>query len=132
MAVVITCSSFCLDRSAAPARVAMTMIVFLANTNFLVAQLGQLPRLGNDVWLLRFLTMSTYFSFYGVLEYCLGWYENQDSLFEFCHVSATITFSFGVGIPGIVWESKQPQWIEDISQTSQRRFLRRDIAWQLG
>ena len=47
------------------------MIGFLANTNFLSAQLGQLPRLGNDVWLLQFVTLCTWFNFYGVMEYCL-------------------------------------------------------------
>ncbi|CAB9524423.1 acid receptor subunit [Seminavis robusta] len=69
MFVVIGWISFFLNRSAAPARVAMSMIGFLANTNFLAAQLGQLPRLGNDVWLLTFLSISAWFSFYAIVEY---------------------------------------------------------------
>ena len=48
----------------APDRVAMSIIGFVANTNFLAAQLNQLPRLGNEVLLLRFLYLSTIFSFY--------------------------------------------------------------------
>ncbi|MEM9922315.1 MAG: PAS domain S-box protein [Cyanobacteria bacterium P01_D01_bin.50] len=66
-----------------------------------------------------------------VLDYCLGWYGNQNGLDEFCRYSETITFSKGLGIPGIVWESKQAQWLEDISQT-QTRFIRKEIALKLG
>lgn len=71
MFVIIGWASFFISRSAAPARVAMSMICFLTNTNFLSGQLGQLPRLGNSAWLLKFLATSTYFTFYAVLEYCL-------------------------------------------------------------
>ncbi len=67
-----------------------------------------------------------------VLKYCLGWYENQNGLDEFCRYSENITFSKGLGLPGIVWESKQPQWIEDISQISQRKFIRKEIALKVG
>jgi len=69
MFVTIGWFSFFISRGAAPARVAMSIIGFLANTNFLAAQLSQLPRLGNEVLLLRFLYLSTIFSFYSVLEY---------------------------------------------------------------
>lgn len=71
MFVIIGWASFFISRSAAPARVAMSMICFLTNTNFLSGQLGQLPRLGNEAWLLKFLAASTYFTFYAVLEYCV-------------------------------------------------------------
>ncbi len=67
-----------------------------------------------------------------VLEYCRCWYGNQNGLDEFCRYTETITFSKGMGIPGVVWESKQPQWIEDISQVSQTRFIRKEIALKLG
>ena len=66
-----------------------------------------------------------------VLDYCLGWYGNQNGLDEFCRYSETITFSKGLGVPGIVWESKQPQWLEDISQI-QTRFIRKEIALKVG
>ena len=71
MFVAIGWYSFFLDRAAAPARVAMSMIGFLANSNFLAAQLGQLPRLGNDVFLLKFLYLSSWFSFYSIIEYVI-------------------------------------------------------------
>jgi len=71
MFVLIGWLSFFIGRAAAPARVAMSMIGFLANMNFLSAQLGQLPKLGNEVWLLKFLYVSSFFSFYAILEYVL-------------------------------------------------------------
>jgi len=71
MFVIIGWASFFISRAAAPARVAMSMICFLTNTNFLSVQLSQLPRLGNEAWLLKFLATSTYFTFYAVLEYCV-------------------------------------------------------------
>ncbi len=67
-----------------------------------------------------------------VLEYCLGWYGTQDNLDDFCRYSETISFSKGLGIPGVVWESKQPQWIEDISQCSQTQFVRQEEAIGAG
>ncbi|MEM1393235.1 MAG: PAS domain S-box protein [Cyanobacteria bacterium P01_H01_bin.150] len=66
------------------------------------------------------------------LEFCLGWYGNQNSLDKFCRYSETITFSKGVGLPGIVWESKQPYWIEDIAQISHTKCIRKDIALKVG
>ena len=66
------------------------------------------------------------------LEYCLGWYDNQENLDKFCNYSETITFSKGIGLPGIVWESKQPYWIENIAQISQTNFLRKDTALKTG
>lgn len=71
MFVMIGWFSFFIDRRAAPARVAMSMIGFLANANFLASQLGQLPRLGNGVWLLDFLSVSQWFTFYSIFEYVI-------------------------------------------------------------
>jgi hypothetical protein len=67
--VFIGWASFFISREAAPARVTMSMICFLANANYLSAQLANLPRLGNDIWLLRFMTISQLFTFYAVIEY---------------------------------------------------------------
>jgi hypothetical protein len=71
MFVTIGWGSFFISRTQAPARVAMSIIGFLANTNFIASQLGQLPRLGTEVWLLKFLLLSTIFSFYSVIEYVI-------------------------------------------------------------
>jgi PAS domain S-box-containing protein len=67
-----------------------------------------------------------------VLEYCQGWYGDRKNLNQFCHYSQTISFSKRMGLPGIVWESKQPYWIEDISRISQTKFIRRDTALKAG
>ncbi|MEA5595094.1 PAS domain S-box protein [Rivularia sp. UHCC 0363] len=67
-----------------------------------------------------------------VLEYCRGWYSNQNSLDEVCHYSETITFSKGMGLPGSVWETKETYWIEDISQISQTRYIRKEVALKVG
>jgi PAS domain S-box-containing protein len=67
-----------------------------------------------------------------VLEYCQGWYGERNSLDKFIHYSETITFSKDIGLAGIVWESKQPYWIEDISRISQTKFIRRDKTLQAG
>lgn len=71
MFVTIAYASFFVNRSAAPARVGMSTIGFLANTNFLVAQLGQIPRLGKDVFLLKFVQLCVWFCFYSIIEYAL-------------------------------------------------------------
>jgi len=67
-----------------------------------------------------------------VLEYCLAWYWKYESLTEFSSYSETITFSQGLGLPGAVWKSQEAQWLEDISQVSQTKFLRREIALRVG
>ncbi|MBD2681670.1 MULTISPECIES: PAS domain S-box protein [Nostoc] len=67
-----------------------------------------------------------------VLEHSLGWYAEEDSLEEFCRQSKTVTFGFGVGLPGRVWHKQEPEWIEDVSQVSQPIFLRSLQAAKVG
>lgn len=69
--VTIGWASFFIARGAAPARVTMSMICFLTNVNFLSNQLRTLPQQGNSIYLLQFLTVSTIFCFYAVLEYVI-------------------------------------------------------------
>ncbi|MGB3653106.1 MAG: PAS domain S-box protein, partial [Rivularia sp. (in: cyanobacteria)] len=66
-----------------------------------------------------------------VLEYCWGWYALQH-LAEACNYSENITFSKGMGLPGGVWESKEAYWIEDISQVSQTKYIRKEVALKVG
>lgn len=67
--IVLSWASFFIGRDDAPARVAMSIICFLAITNFTSSQFNVLPRLGgNKVWLLNFLLVSMGFSCYAVLE----------------------------------------------------------------
>jgi len=67
-----------------------------------------------------------------VLEHSLGWYGEEDSLEEFCYQSKTITFVFGAGLPGRVWQNQEPEWIEDVSQVTEPIFLRSLQAAKVG
>ncbi len=42
------------------------------------------------------------------------WFCGEGDLQEFRVASGAIHFKPGVGLPGRVWESKQPAWIEDV------------------
>ncbi len=67
-----------------------------------------------------------------VLEHSLGWYGEESSLEEFCHQSQTVKFSLGVGLPGRVWQSQEPEWIEDVSKVTEPVFLRSLQAAKVG
>jgi two-component system sensor histidine kinase/response regulator len=67
-----------------------------------------------------------------VLEHKLAWCEDESRLETFCRHSQLITFPPGVGLPGRVWLSKQPEWIEDITALNQSSFLRSEIAARVG
>ncbi|HAX78688.1 MAG TPA: diguanylate cyclase [Cyanobacteria bacterium UBA11372] len=61
-----------------------------------------------------------------------GWYASDSSLLPFRQHSQGLTFPPNVGLPGRVWLSKKPAWIEDISQTNERCFRRLKIAAAVG
>jgi class 3 adenylate cyclase/DNA-binding response OmpR family regulator len=67
-----------------------------------------------------------------VLECSPGWYASETSLSKFRHQSSNITFAPNVGLPGRIWSSKQPEWIEDISVEQSQVFLRFQIAADAG
>ncbi|MEH1904269.1 MAG: PAS domain S-box protein [Nostoc sp.] len=67
-----------------------------------------------------------------ILEHCLGWYGEQSSLAEFCRQSQTMKFTLGLGLQGRVWQSQEPEWIEDVSQVTQPVFLRSRQATKVG
>ncbi|MBE9189498.1 PAS domain-containing protein [Gloeocapsopsis crepidinum LEGE 06123] len=71
-----------------------------------------------------------------VLEYSPAWYGVSPELEKFRTLSQTFTFSLGVGIPGRVWESKHPEWIQDVSNVSetvcQRCQLVREVGFKAG
>ncbi|MBI4971820.1 MAG: PAS domain S-box protein [Candidatus Omnitrophica bacterium] len=51
-----------------------------------------------------------------VLEFIDGWYEPSFRGAEFKAVSRSRTFEKGIGLPGRVWASGQPAWIEDVTR----------------
>jgi two-component system sensor histidine kinase/response regulator len=67
-----------------------------------------------------------------ILEHSLVWYGENISLEEFRHQSETMKFTLGVGMQGRVWLSKQPEWIEDVSNAPQSIFLRSPQAAKAG
>src|SRR5438034_7840805 len=50
-----------------------------------------------------------------VLDLVAAWYCGDGELKPFRAVSQASHFKPGVGLPGRVWESKQPAWVEDVT-----------------
>ncbi|WP_017652796.1 PAS domain S-box protein [Fortiea contorta] len=67
-----------------------------------------------------------------VLQHSLVWHGENSSLAEFCHHSERLTFTPGMGMVGRVWQNKQPEWIEDVSQASPQVFVRSPQAAKVG
>lgn len=50
------------------------------------------------------------------LEFSQGWYGKAPSFSDLKNQSLTVKFHADIGLQGIIWVSKKPEWIEDISQ----------------
>ncbi|HBL57146.1 MAG TPA: hypothetical protein DDZ80_00785, partial [Cyanobacteria bacterium UBA8803] len=61
-----------------------------------------------------------------------SWCAYDPSLQGFRLQSFKITFVPGVGLPGRIWSSQQPEWIEDVSIQSSLLFKRHEIAVLMG
>jgi PAS domain S-box-containing protein len=59
-----------------------------------------------------------------VLECSPAWHANTTTLELFRQTSEKLTFPPGIGLPGRVWNSKQPEWIEDVSAQLDASFIR--------
>ncbi|MEG3846362.1 adenylate/guanylate cyclase domain-containing protein [Microcoleus sp. herbarium19] len=66
-----------------------------------------------------------------VLKSARGWYASNASMEPFRSQSEQLTFPMNIGLPGRVWASKEPEWVEDISR-GYPHFLRSEIALELG
>ena len=66
-----------------------------------------------------------------VLMYSPAWYGSIQSLDNFRKTSEELIFSPATGLPGRVWLSKQPEWIEDLSKLS-AGFIRSELAIAAG
>ncbi|MEG4218512.1 adenylate/guanylate cyclase domain-containing protein [Microcoleus sp. Pol14C6] len=66
-----------------------------------------------------------------VLQSARGWYASNPSMESFRTQSQQLTFARNIGLPGRVWESKQAEWVEDISR-GYPHFFRSQIALELG
>lgn len=71
----------------------------------------------------------------GRMEYSPAWYsnsQNSQNVEKFRKFSQEFTFAPAIGLPGRVWSSKQPEWIQDILNESETVFLRKYIAREVG
>ena len=66
------------------------------------------------------------------LECSPAWYSNSDRLEPFRRFSEKFVFEPGIGLPGRVWLSKQPEWQRDVSVMSDKTYLRAHIALESG
>lgn len=66
------------------------------------------------------------------LESSWGWYGRDSSLEEFQIQSKNITLAPYQGLAGKIWKSGKCEWIENIDETDEESFLRKDLASKLG
>ena len=67
-----------------------------------------------------------------LLEYSQSWYASDPSLQEFSNQSLTLQFAQNCGLPGRVWSSQKPEWIEDVSIQLPQVFRRSHMAAAAG
>ncbi len=68
----------------------------------------------------------------GALECSPAWYRNTQNLDKFRLESKKLNFLSGVGLPGRVWSSKQPEWMQNVSTAEDTAFLRKSGALEAG
>lgn len=61
-----------------------------------------------------------------------AWYSQTDKLQAFRQYSQSSTFQAGIGMPGYVWQSRQPLWIPDLSTAPEATFVRARKAREAG
>ncbi|MEK0178060.1 response regulator [Microcoleus anatoxicus] len=59
-------------------------------------------------------------------------YAKKPDLFDYINQSLLIKFAPNVGLPGRIWSSKKPEWLEDISLAPDEIFLRNQMAEKAG
>lgn len=68
----------------------------------------------------------------GLLECSPAWYRNTQNVDKFRQESENLTFLPGIGLPGRVWSSQQPEWMQNVSTVSDTSFLRKHCAVEVG
>ncbi len=66
-----------------------------------------------------------------VLKSSRGWYASDTSMETFRLESENLTFARNIGLPGRVWASQKPEWVEDVS-VGYPDFVRSKIALEIG
>jgi PAS domain S-box-containing protein len=67
-----------------------------------------------------------------VLRQSAAWFQDKPALRAVQQVSQQFTFGPNVGLPGRVWTSQKPEWLQGLGQQPDSIFLRRDIMAQAG
>jgi adenylate cyclase len=67
-----------------------------------------------------------------ILECSEGCYLKDASLSDYRQKSKPLTFAPGEGIPGRIWLSKRPEWIENLAEVDGAAFMRAEIAAKAG
>ena len=67
-----------------------------------------------------------------VLKLSSAWYDSTKKLQHFRKASENFVYASGVGLPGRVWATKQPEWTEDVSVQTEQVFERSKIARGTG
>lgn len=67
-----------------------------------------------------------------VLQSSRGWYASNTSMASFRSASEKLTFPLNIGLPGRVWASQQPEWVEDFSLAGYPDFLLSQMAVETG
>lgn len=67
-----------------------------------------------------------------VLKCSPAWYCSDNTPQSFRIFSKKFKFSFGNGLPGSVWSSRQPKWIPHIADESSTNFVRTHLAYAAG
>ncbi|GAB1539330.1 hypothetical protein NUACC21_19960 [Scytonema sp. NUACC21] len=62
------------------------------------------------------------------LACCEGWYSVDPNLSMFINQSLTISFNRNMGLPGKIWASQTPEWIEEISLEKELFFIYPNIV----
>lgn len=61
------------------------------------------------------------------------WYSHDpEAVGSFRHISEGAVAQPGVGLPGRVWSSGQPEWVPDVSTQPENILIRRDAALSVG
>jgi diguanylate cyclase (GGDEF)-like protein/PAS domain S-box-containing protein len=64
------------------------------------------------------------------IECVPAWHGEAKGLERFRKTSLDMTFASGAGLPGLVWASKKPVWVRDVTRDD--NFPRADIAMEAG
>jgi signal transduction histidine kinase len=67
-----------------------------------------------------------------ILRHGVAWCQDEQSLNVAKQLSQDFSFSLGVGLPGRVWATQEPEWLQHIGQQPEYIFLRPQMMLQAG